>query len=118
MHCRNDLTLAAQLRVNQICTVISYLLDRNSCCVYFKCDQVDDNIGLLVSELKRTGLWGRINLVLTSDHGMVQCSSERLILLDKCVHPDTYKLVDQTPVAAIIPLKGDRVHDNRACIQT
>ncbi|XP_074483950.1 bis(5'-adenosyl)-triphosphatase enpp4 [Sebastes fasciatus] len=68
-------------------------------------EEVDDNIGLLVSELKRTGLWGRINLVLTSDHGMVQCSSERLILLDKCVHPDTYKLVDQTPVAAIIPLK-------------
>ncbi|XP_070813819.1 bis(5'-adenosyl)-triphosphatase enpp4 [Chaetodon trifascialis] len=65
--------------------------------------EVDDNVGLLVSELKRTGLWGRINVLITSDHGMAQCSAKRLIRLDDCLHPDNYTLVDLTPVAALIP---------------
>nr|XP_020507379.1 bis(5'-adenosyl)-triphosphatase ENPP4 isoform X1 [Labrus bergylta] len=65
--------------------------------------EVDDNIGLLVSELKRTGLWGHINVLIASDHGMAQCSTERLIRLDDCLRPDSYTLVDLTPVAAILP---------------
>ncbi|XP_053170678.1 bis(5'-adenosyl)-triphosphatase enpp4 [Scomber japonicus] len=71
--------------------------------------EVDDNIGLLVSELKRKKLWGRINIMVTSDHGMAQCSAERLIQLDKCVHPDNYTLVDLSPVTAIIPKKDQDV---------
>ncbi|XP_069568906.1 bis(5'-adenosyl)-triphosphatase enpp4 [Brachyistius frenatus] len=67
--------------------------------------EVDENIGLLVSELKRTNLWGRVNILITSDHGMTQCSAERLIRLDDCLHPDNYTLVDLTPVAALIPQK-------------
>lgn len=65
--------------------------------------EVDDNIGLLISELNRTGLWGRTNVLVTSDHGMAQCSADRLIRLDDCLHPDNYTLVDLTPVAALIP---------------
>lgn len=67
--------------------------------------EVDDNIGLLMSELQRTGLWGHVNLLVTSDHGMAQCSADRLIRLDDCLHPDNYTLVDLTPVAALIPVK-------------
>ncbi|XP_069022537.1 bis(5'-adenosyl)-triphosphatase enpp4 [Embiotoca jacksoni] len=67
--------------------------------------EVDENIGLLVSELKRTNLWGRVNILITSDHGMTQCSAERLIRLDDCLHSDNYTLVDLTPVAALIPQK-------------
>ncbi|XP_030012563.1 bis(5'-adenosyl)-triphosphatase enpp4 [Sphaeramia orbicularis] len=65
--------------------------------------EVDDNIGLLISELQRVDLWGKINVVVVSDHGMAQCSPERLIQLDDCLHPDNYTLVDHTPVAALIP---------------
>ncbi|XP_060923220.1 bis(5'-adenosyl)-triphosphatase enpp4, partial [Limanda limanda] len=65
--------------------------------------EVDDNIGLLVSTLKSTGLWGRINLIITSDHGMAQLSAERIIRLDDCIPPDNYTLVDLSPVAALIP---------------
>lgn len=68
--------------------------------------KVDDNIGLLISELKIAGLWGRINIIITSDHGMTQCSPDRLIALDKCLHPDNYTLVDLTPVAALLPKQG------------
>ncbi|XP_022053407.2 bis(5'-adenosyl)-triphosphatase enpp4 [Acanthochromis polyacanthus] len=65
--------------------------------------EVDDNIGLLMSELKRTGLWGHINILITSDHGMAQCSAERLIKLEDCLQRDSYTPVDLTPVAALIP---------------
>ncbi|XP_058470002.1 bis(5'-adenosyl)-triphosphatase enpp4 [Solea solea] len=65
--------------------------------------EVDDNIGLMMSELKRIGLWGRVNVIVTSDHGMAQCSPERLIRLDDCLHPDNYTLVDVSPVAALVP---------------
>lgn len=67
--------------------------------------EVDDNIGLLISELTQTGLWGQINVLITSDHGMTQCSPKRLIQLDKCLHPDNYTLVDLAPVASLIPLQ-------------
>ncbi|KAK2880385.1 bis(5'-adenosyl)-triphosphatase enpp4 [Channa argus] len=67
--------------------------------------EVDENIGLLMSELKQNGLWGRVNVLVTSDHGMAQCSAERLIQLDDCLDPENYTLVDLTPVAALIPRK-------------
>ncbi len=76
------------------------------------CGQVDDNIGLLISELKQTDLWGRINILITSDHGMTQCSAERVIQLDDCLHPGNYTLVDRTPVAALIPLKGNQLYES------
>lgn len=65
--------------------------------------QVDDHIGLLISELKQTGLWGHINILIVSDHGMTQCSPERVIRLDDCLSPDSYTPVFFAPVTAIIP---------------
>ncbi|KAB5562166.1 hypothetical protein PHYPO_G00014870 [Pangasianodon hypophthalmus] len=66
--------------------------------------EVDDHVGFLMDHLNQTGLWGKINVIITSDHGMVQCSQDRLIKLDDCVDRSSYVLVDTTPVAAIIPL--------------
>lgn len=71
--------------------------------------QVDDNVGLLMSELEWAGLWGRINVVITSDHGMTQCSTDRIIRLDDCLHPDNYTALELSPVASIIPLAGNRI---------
>ncbi|XP_074519941.1 bis(5'-adenosyl)-triphosphatase enpp4-like [Halichoeres trimaculatus] len=65
--------------------------------------EVDDNVGILVAELKQTGLWGYINILIVSDHGMTQCSDERLIKLDECLRPDSYTAVYFAPVTAIIP---------------
>lgn len=62
-----------------------------------------------MSELERTGLWGRINVVITSDHGMAQCSSDRVIRLDDCLHPDNYTALELSPVASIIPLTGNQI---------
>lgn len=66
--------------------------------------EVDNLVGVLMDHLNETGLWGKINIIITSDHGMTQCSEDRLIKLDNCVSPDSYRVVDLTPVGAIIPL--------------
>lgn len=39
---------------------------------------------------------------------MAQCSTERLIRLDDCLHSDNYTVVVLSPVAAIIPHGGSR----------
>lgn len=65
--------------------------------------EIDDHIGELVHKLKVLGLWEDLNVIITSDHGMTQCSEDKLINLDHCIDPSDYTLVDLTPVAAILP---------------
>lgn len=69
--------------------------------------EVDKKIGYLVSKLKEAKLWDTVNVIITSDHGMAQCSRARIIVLDECIGRENYILVDSTPVAAILPLKGE-----------
>lgn len=68
---------------------------------------VDDNIGYLIKKLNVTGLWDSLNVIITSDHGMAQCSSDNVIKLDSCVTRDKYILVDTSPVAAVIPTTNE-----------
>ncbi|XP_034377805.1 bis(5'-adenosyl)-triphosphatase ENPP4 isoform X2 [Arvicanthis niloticus] len=65
--------------------------------------EVDDLIGDLVLKLKELGLWEHLNVIITSDHGMAQCSKSRLIYLDSCIDHSNYSVIDLTPVAAILP---------------
>ncbi|XP_020657167.3 bis(5'-adenosyl)-triphosphatase ENPP4 [Pogona vitticeps] len=66
-------------------------------------EEVDKLIGLLIQKLKASKLWEEINVIITSDHGMVQCSQDRLINLDGCIDRNSYRLVDKSPVAALLP---------------
>uniref|UniRef100_G3TMH6 Bis(5'-adenosyl)-triphosphatase ENPP4 n=1 Tax=Loxodonta africana TaxID=9785 RepID=G3TMH6_LOXAF len=68
---------------------------------------IDDHIGYLVQKLKMLGLWENLNVIITSDHGMTQCSKERLINLDGCIDHTNYALIDASPVAAVLP-KNER----------
>nr|XP_033793232.1 bis(5'-adenosyl)-triphosphatase ENPP4 [Geotrypetes seraphini]XP_033793233.1 bis(5'-adenosyl)-triphosphatase ENPP4 [Geotrypetes seraphini] len=65
--------------------------------------EVDKKIDYLIKKLQNLGLWETLNVIITSDHGMAQCSKDRVIDLDKCIDRGSYTLVDQTPVAAILP---------------
>lgn len=56
--------------------------------------------------LKKAKLWDTLNLIITSDHGMTQCSEERVIELDQYLDKDHYVLIDRSPVAAILPKEG------------
>ncbi|XP_053565575.1 bis(5'-adenosyl)-triphosphatase ENPP4 [Bombina bombina] len=65
---------------------------------------VDTNIGYLITKLKNLNLWDSVNVIITSDHGMAQCSKDRVIKLDDCIDRASYTLVDDNPVAAILPI--------------
>uniref|UniRef100_A0A8C9PCP8 Ectonucleotide pyrophosphatase/phosphodiesterase family member 5 n=1 Tax=Spermophilus dauricus TaxID=99837 RepID=A0A8C9PCP8_SPEDA len=67
---------------------------------------IDHKLGYLIQMLKKAKLWNVVNLIITSDHGMTQCSKERVIELDQYLDKDQYTLVDQSPVAAILPKEG------------
>ncbi|KAM7137221.1 bis(5'-adenosyl)-triphosphatase ENPP4 isoform 1-T4 [Molossus nigricans] len=67
---------------------------------------IDDLIGDLVYKLKTLGLWEDLNVIITSDHGMTQCSKDRLINLDLCINQSDYSVIDLTPVAAILPKRN------------
>ncbi|OPJ73677.1 ectonucleotide pyrophosphatase/phosphodiesterase family member 5 [Patagioenas fasciata monilis] len=74
---------------------------------------VDQKLGYLMSELKKAKLWDAINVIITSDHGMSQSSSARLIELDQYVNRELYKVIDHSPVVAILPKEGklDEVYE-------
>ncbi|XP_069742809.1 bis(5'-adenosyl)-triphosphatase enpp4 [Narcine bancroftii] len=66
--------------------------------------EVDDHIGYLIDQLKKTGLWNKVNVIITSDHGMAQCSEKKVIQLDNCIGRGNYTRITYSPVAAILPL--------------
>ncbi|XP_027627890.1 bis(5'-adenosyl)-triphosphatase ENPP4 isoform X2 [Tupaia chinensis] len=65
--------------------------------------EIDDHVGDLVQRLKMLGLWENLNVIITSDHGMAQCSQSRVINLGRCLDPSAYTIIDLTPIAAILP---------------
>ncbi|KAM6185869.1 ectonucleotide pyrophosphatase/phosphodiesterase family member 5 [Rhynchocyon petersi] len=67
---------------------------------------IDKKLGYLIKMLKKAKLWKTLNLIITSDHGMTQCSEERIIELDQYLDKDHYIMIDQSPVAAILPKEG------------
>ncbi|OCT81338.1 hypothetical protein XELAEV_18028157mg [Xenopus laevis] len=70
--------------------------------------EVDKNVGYLMSELKKANLWDTVNVIITSDHGMAQCSKDRIIKLNDCIGPGNYTLVDDNPVASILPISDTK----------
>ncbi len=67
---------------------------------------IDEKLGFLMNELKKAGLYEKVNLIVTSDHGMAQLSAEKIIELDQYVSRDLYTWVDKSPVVGILPKEG------------
>ncbi|XP_040920706.1 ectonucleotide pyrophosphatase/phosphodiesterase family member 5 [Toxotes jaculatrix] len=67
---------------------------------------IDENLGFLINELKKAGLYEKVNLIVTSDHGMTQLFSDNIIELDQYVSRDLYTWVDKSPVVGILPKEG------------
>lgn len=67
---------------------------------------IDKKLGYLMFELEKAKLWNVINVIITSDHGMSQSSSERLIELDQYVNRELYQVIDHSPAVAILPKEG------------
>lgn len=67
---------------------------------------IDDKLGFLINELKKAGLYEKVNLIVTSDHGMAQLSADKIVELDEYVSRDLYTWVDKSPVVGILPKEG------------
>lgn len=67
---------------------------------------IDEKLGFLLNELKKAGLYEKVNLIVTSDHGMAQLSTDKIIELDEYVSRDLYTWVDKSPVVGILPKEG------------
>lgn len=68
--------------------------------------EVDAMVGRLVAGLAERGMTDRVNLIIVSDHGMSEISSDRLILLDDYINYDDVTVIDWTPFALIQPKPG------------
>lgn len=68
--------------------------------------EIDGYLGYLVDNLKETGHWDGLNILITSDHGMADISEERVIVLDDIISMDDVTVIDWTPVGMIQPDEG------------
>ncbi|XP_041661311.1 ectonucleotide pyrophosphatase/phosphodiesterase family member 5 [Cheilinus undulatus] len=67
---------------------------------------IDEKLGFLINELRKARLYEKVNLIVTSDHGMTQVSPDNIIELDQYVSRDLYTWVDKSPVVGILPKEG------------
>ncbi|EPR09650.1 phosphodiesterase [Sphingobium indicum IP26] len=66
--------------------------------------QVDGEIGLLVEGLR--AMKQPANLIILSDHGMAEKSSERVIALDQMASPADYRIAESGPYASLAAQPG------------
>lgn len=69
-------------------------------------ERMDMIIGDLVEKISITGMRNRVNLIITSDHGMAQLSPDSVIFIDDYIDLEDVTLVQTTPKADIIPKPG------------
>ncbi len=86
---------------------------------------LDNLIGYLIGELEKHDLFDRMNIIITSDHGMTQVKKDNIIVLNEYIDPSYYVMYGYSPAKNIIPLEGnynsfyyqspDRSNDNHFC---
>ena len=66
----------------------------------------DSLLGYLLDEIEAKGFSDRLNILLTSDHGMAELSEDKVIFLDDMINLDDVEVVDWSPVAMLRPEEG------------
>ncbi len=69
-------------------------------------ERVDDVLGRLLRGLEQRRILDAINIVVTSDHGMAETSSQRVVFIDDVVEPADGEIVDMNPTLAMWPRPG------------
>jgi predicted AlkP superfamily pyrophosphatase or phosphodiesterase len=64
---------------------------------------VEKGLSGLVDKLKANELWGKVNLMIVSDHGMVDTSIEKVIYLDEFVDMKLVQHLDNGPFQMMYP---------------
>jgi predicted AlkP superfamily pyrophosphatase or phosphodiesterase len=65
--------------------------------------RLDGEIGRLTAGLETRGLLDRVNLVMTSDHGMADTSPDRVIVLSDYIDLQSVQIVDINPTLGVLP---------------
>jgi len=68
--------------------------------------KIDQNMGELIAGLKARDWFDKINIIITSDHGMTATSKDRVIFLDNYISLDDVDVIDWSPVLALRPKEG------------
>ena len=66
-------------------------------------ENADRLMGYLKTRLEEAGLWGKINIIIVSDHGMADLSDKRVIYIDELIDLGRVRMIDWTPVAMFNP---------------
>ena len=66
----------------------------------------DRLLGYLKQRLTEADLWDAVNILIVSDHGMVELSEQRIIVLDEIIDLDKVERIVWDPVTMIQPEKG------------
>jgi len=69
-------------------------------------ERVDEMLGRLLRGLEQRRMLDAINIVVTSDHGMAETSSQRVVFIDDVVKPADGEIVDMNPTLAVWPRTG------------
>ncbi|XP_038076960.1 bis(5'-adenosyl)-triphosphatase enpp4-like [Patiria miniata] len=69
----------------------------------------DETLGYLMKKLRDAGLGDRVDVIVTSDHGMTPVSKDNFTQLDDFVDPELYYYTDNNPVIGIWPHKESDV---------
>ena len=65
--------------------------------------RVDSSIARLIEGLESRGLRQTTDIIVTSDHGMTEIDTSRVIVLDDYTDMENITITDTTPVLAVIP---------------
>jgi predicted AlkP superfamily pyrophosphatase or phosphodiesterase len=79
--------------------------------------RVDSAVGAILDGIDRLGARDRVDVIVTSDHGMAETEASRTISLDDYVSLDSLDIGDWSPVATIIPKAGAADYVYRALVR-
>lgn len=68
--------------------------------------KADRLVGYLKSKLKKSGLWENMNLVIVSDHGMIDLSADKIIEIEQIIDLNNIEWVIWDPATMIQPKEG------------
>ena len=72
-------------------------------------NDVDTAINYLISQLDKIHLLSKINMVIVSDHGMIETKSNSFLIIDSLLDSKKIKWFEAGPVATIIPKDIDDI---------
>jgi predicted AlkP superfamily pyrophosphatase or phosphodiesterase len=68
--------------------------------------RADGHLGRLIRGLERRHLLDSTNIVVVSDHGMAEASTDRVVVLDNYISLDDVEIIDMNPTLGMFPKPG------------